>query len=63
MVDSVARAMASAGADEEPIPQVQSDALDHSEEWIQQNEPLAYEENLAGFGLTASDSPLKQNGA
>ncbi|WP_321477935.1 hypothetical protein [uncultured Paludibaculum sp.] len=63
MMDPVARSLASAPVDDEPLTQDESDALDRSEEWLKHHEPIPHEEILAEFGLTTADFPLKKNGA
>lgn len=63
MVDPVARSLALAPLDDEPLTPDESDALDRSEEWLKHNKPVPHEEVLAEFGLTMADFPLKKNGS
>ncbi len=63
MVDPVARSLAHAPPDDEPLTREDSDALDRSEEWLKHNQPIPHEEVLADFGLTMADFPLKDHGA
>jgi hypothetical protein len=63
MLDPVARSIALAPEDDEPLTQEDCDALDRAEEWFKHNEGIPHEEVLAEFGLTMDDFPLDENGA
>jgi hypothetical protein len=63
MVDPVARSIANAPIDDEPLTPEEEQALDRAEAWLKDNKGIPHEEVLAEFGLTMSDFPLKQSGA
>lgn len=63
MVGPVARSLAQAPPDDEPLTPQESAALDRSEVWLKHNQPIPHEEILAEFGLTMADFPLKDHGA
>lgn len=60
-IDPVARLIASAPVDDEPLTEEEKQALDRSEAWLKQNggKGIPHEEILAEFGLTMKDFPLK----
>jgi hypothetical protein len=51
MVDPVARAIANAPEDDEPLSQEDCEALDRAEEWLKHNEGITQEELLAEFAV------------
>lgn len=53
--DPVARSLASAPVDDEPISEEESRAVEASREWLKDHAPIPHEEVLAGFGLTLED--------
>jgi hypothetical protein len=61
VMDPVARSMATAPVDEEPLTEEEDQALDRAEAWLQQNggKGIPHEEILAEFGLSRKDFPLK----
>jgi hypothetical protein len=63
MVDPVARSLANAPEDDEPLTAEEEQALDRADAWLNDNKGIPHEEVLAEFGLTNSDFPLKQGGA
>ena len=63
MVDPVARALANAPIDDEPISAEDREALREAERWLEQNEGVPHEEVLADFGLSLSDFPLRPDSA
>ena len=50
MIDPVARAIADAPVDEEPLTTEEIKALDESREWLERNEGIPHEQVLAEFG-------------
>ena len=63
MVDPVARSIALAPVDDEPLTPEDCAALDRTIEWFKHNEGTSHEEVLAEFGLTMDDFPLPENGS
>jgi hypothetical protein len=63
MLDPVARAIANAPEDDEPLSKEDCEALDRAEEWLKHNEGIPHEDVLAEFGLTMNDFPLRKNGS
>jgi hypothetical protein len=63
MVDPVARSIANAPIDDEPLTPEEEQALDRADASLKDNKGISHEEVLAEFGLTMSDFPLKQSGA
>ena len=61
MTDPVARSLANAPVDDEPLTQEESDALDRAEEWLKHNKPIPHEAVLAEFGLSLADFPLRKS--
>ena len=60
-MDPVARSIAAAPADEEPLTEEENQALDRADAWLKQNggKGIPHKEVLAEFGLTVKDFPLK----
>jgi len=55
MTDPVARAIAHAPLDEEPLTQEEIEALDESREWRKHNKSIPHEELLAELGITQEE--------
>ena len=55
MLDPVARSIANAPIEDEPISEEETRAVAASEVWLKDNQPIANEEVLAEFGLTSED--------
>jgi len=55
MTDPVARSLANAPLEDEPISAEEIKALDEAREWLKHNEPIPHEQVLAEFGLTSED--------
>ena len=53
--DPVARSLANAPIDDEPISEEEMRAVEASREWLKHHEPISHEEVLAEFGLTPED--------
>jgi len=51
----VARSLASAPFDDEPISEEETRAVATSKVWLENNEPISHEDVLAEFGLTGDD--------
>jgi len=62
MVDPVARAIALAPQEDEPLTPEDCAAIDRALEWFKHNDGIPHEEVLAEFGLTMDDFPLRENG-
>jgi hypothetical protein len=60
-LDPVARSIATAPVDEEPLTEEEEQALDRAEDWLKQNggKGIPHEEILTEFGLTMKDFPAK----
>lgn len=60
-MDPVARSIATAPVDDEPLTNEEEDALDRADAWLKQNggKGIPNDEILAEFGLTMKDFPLK----
>jgi hypothetical protein len=60
-MDPVARSIATAPVDDEPLTKEEEEALDRAEAWLKQNggKGIPHEQVLAEFGLTEKDFPLK----
>jgi hypothetical protein len=60
-MDPVARSIASAPMDEEPLTEEEDRALDRADAWLKQNggKGIPHEDLLAEFGLSPKDFPLK----
>ena len=55
MLDPVARAVANAPIDDEPVTEEEAKALAEADEWLKHNQPIPHEDVLAEFGLTMAD--------
>jgi hypothetical protein len=55
MLDPVARSLANAPVEDEPISEEESRAVAASKAWLKDHEPIPQEEVLAEFGLTSED--------
>jgi hypothetical protein len=55
MTDPVARAIAHAPVDEEPLTGEEIQALDESREWLKHNEGIPHEQVLAELGITQEE--------
>lgn len=55
MLDPVARAIANAAVDEEPLTRDDERALDEAREWLKHNQGIPYEQVLAELGITSED--------
>lgn len=55
MTDPVARAIAHAPVDEEPLTAEEIKALDESREWLKHNEGIPHDQVLAELGITLED--------
>jgi hypothetical protein len=53
--DPVARSIANAPIEDEPISEEERRAVEASREWLKDHEPISHEEVLAEFGLTVED--------
>jgi len=53
--DPVARSLANAPLDDEPISEEETRAVEASKEWLKDHAPIPHEEVLAEFGLTLED--------
>src|SRR5258708_991256 len=68
MTDPVARAIANAPIDDEPLSDEGAEALDEARRWLETHAPIPNEEVLADFGLTSEHfermgrTPLKPSG-
>lgn len=64
-MDPVARSIATAPVDEEPLSEEDESALNRADAWLDQNggKGIPHEQILAEFGLATKDFPLKENGA
>jgi hypothetical protein len=60
-MDPVARSIASAPLDEEPLTEEEDRALDRADAWLKQNggKGIPHEDVLAEFGLSMKDFPRK----
>src|SRR5271165_5935845 len=60
-MDPVARSIAFAPTDEEPLTEEEDRALDRADAWLKQNggKGIPHEDVLAEFGLSMKDFPLK----
>ena len=52
MLDPVARAVAGAPPDDEPVPAAQAHQLDQAREWLRQNSAIPHEQVLADLGVS-----------
>jgi len=55
MTDPVARAIANAPLEDEPISEEETRAVEAAKAWLKDHEPIPHEEVLAEFGLTSED--------
>jgi hypothetical protein len=55
MLDPVARALANAPIDDEPVTEEERRAVAEADEWLKHNKPIPFEKVLADFGLTLED--------
>lgn len=55
MLDPVARSLANAPYDDEPVSEEEARAVTASKAWLENNEPIPNREVLAEFGLTEED--------
>jgi len=55
MLDPVARSLANAPIEDEPISEEEIRSAEASKEWLKNHEPISHEEVLAEFGLTLED--------
>jgi hypothetical protein len=55
LLDPVARSLATAPFEDEPISEEENRAAAASKAWLKDNEPISHEEILAEFGLTAEE--------
>ncbi len=55
MTDPVARSLANAPIDGEPISEEEIRTVEASREWLKNHKPIPHEEVLAEFGLTSED--------
>jgi hypothetical protein len=55
MLDPVARAIANAAVDQEPLTRDDESALDEAREWLKHNQGIPHEQVLAELGITPDD--------
>ena len=55
MLDPVARAIANAPVDDEPLTAEEAQALGEAREWLKQNRPIPHEQVLAELGITQEE--------
>ena len=55
MTNPVARALANAPIEEEPISEEEIKALDEAREWVKHNKPIPHEQVLAELGITQEE--------
>jgi hypothetical protein len=55
LLDPVARAIATAPFDDEPVTEAERQAVAEADEWLKHNKPIPFEDVLADFGLTVED--------
>ena len=55
LLDPVARAIANAPIDDEPVSEEEKRALERSREWLKHNKPIPHEEVLAELGITREE--------
>src|SRR3974377_1908296 len=67
MLDPVARSIANAPVEDEPISEEEARAVEASKAWLKDHKPIPHEDVLAEFGLSAQDfermgrTPLEPN--
>jgi hypothetical protein len=55
MLDPVARAIASAPVDDEPVTEEEASALAEADVWLRHNKPIPHEQVLAELGITQEE--------
>jgi hypothetical protein len=55
MLDPVARAIANAPVDDEPVTEEEAKALAEADVWLKHNKPIPNEQVLAEFGITQEE--------
>ena len=55
MIDPVARALANAAIDDEPLTSEDEKALDEAREWMKHNQGIPHEQVLAELGITPAE--------
>ena len=55
ILDPVSRSLANAPVEDEAISEEENAAVAASRDWLKKNEPIAHEDVLAEFGLSAED--------
>ncbi|MGA3237384.1 MAG: hypothetical protein ABSG03_13860 [Bryobacteraceae bacterium] len=55
MADPVARAIANAPIDDEPVTEEEEQALNEARTWLQHNEPIPHEQVLAELGFAQEE--------
>lgn len=55
MADPVARAIANAPVDDEPVTEEEERALGEAREWLKHNKPIPHEQVLAELGITQEE--------
>jgi hypothetical protein len=55
MLDPVARAIANAPVDDEPVTEEEAKALAEADEWLQHNKPIPHEQVLAELAITQEE--------
>ena len=55
ILDPVARSLAKAPLEDEPISEEETQAVAASKEWLKNNEPVSHEQVLSEIGLSAED--------
>jgi hypothetical protein len=55
LLDPVARAIATAPIDDEPVTEAERQAVAEADEWLKHNKPIPFEDVLTDFGLTVED--------
>ena len=55
MLDPVARAIANASMDDEPVSAADEQALTEARNWLAQNRPIPHEQVLAELGITQEE--------
>jgi hypothetical protein len=55
MLDPVARAIANAAVDDEPVTGEEAKALAEADVWLKRNKPIPHEQVLAELGITQEE--------
>jgi len=63
LLDPVARAIANAPIDDEPVTEGEKRALERSREWLKHNKAIPHEEVLAELGITSKDRGVPEDAA